>query len=218
MVTVMKIIDLSHTIAKTTPVFPGSEKPQLATVASYEKDGYRETLIRMYSHTGTHFDPPAHVYEKGLTLDALPLTQFIGQAIVIDCRHVKPGELITMKEVNEAGEEVESADFLLFNTGWDKFWGAEEYFGNYPCIDDEVLDFILLGKYKGIGFDVIGLDPIADENLTRHKRLFAHRAIVNIENLTNLDACGRGLFDFSCFPLPLKDGDGSPVRAVAWFC
>lgn len=109
MVTVMKIIDLSHTIAKTTPVFPGSEKPQLATVASYEKDGYRETLIRMYSHTGTHIDPPAHVYEKGLTLDALPLTQFIGQAIVIDCRHVKPGELITMKEVNEAGEEVESA-------------------------------------------------------------------------------------------------------------
>ena len=133
MVTVMKIIDLSHTIAKTTPVFPGSEKPQLATVASYEKDGYRETLIRMYSHTGTHIDPPAHVYEKGLTLDALPLTQFIGQAIVIDCRHVKPGELITMKEVNEAEEEVESADFLLFNTGWDKFWGAEEYFGNYPC-------------------------------------------------------------------------------------
>ena len=91
MVTVMKIIDLSHTIAKTTPVFPGSEKPQLATVASYEKDGYRETLIRMYSHTGTHIDPPAHVYEKGLTLDALPLTQFIGQAIVIDCRHVKVG-------------------------------------------------------------------------------------------------------------------------------
>lgn len=37
MVTVMKIIDLSHTIAKTTPVFPGSEKPHLTTVASYEK-------------------------------------------------------------------------------------------------------------------------------------------------------------------------------------
>ncbi len=29
MVTVMKIIDLSHTIAKTTPVFPGSEKTAL---------------------------------------------------------------------------------------------------------------------------------------------------------------------------------------------
>ena len=51
-----------------------------------EKDGYRETLICIYSHVGTHIDPPAHVYETGLTLDLLPLTQFIGQAIVIDSR------------------------------------------------------------------------------------------------------------------------------------
>ena len=78
----MKVIDLSHAINERMPVFPGSEKPQLTTVATYEKDGYRETLIRMYSHVGTHIDPPAHVYEKGLTLDALPLTQFIGQALV----------------------------------------------------------------------------------------------------------------------------------------
>ena len=122
MVTVMKIIDLSHTIAKTTPVFPGSEKPHLTTVASYEKDGYRETLICIYSHVGTHIDPPAHVYETGLTLDLLPLTQFIGQAIVIDGSHLRPRESITMAEINRAGEEVEAADFLLFNTGWDKFW------------------------------------------------------------------------------------------------
>ncbi|WP_375144213.1 hypothetical protein, partial [Acinetobacter pittii] len=33
-------------------------------------------------------------------------------------------------------------------------------------MDDEVLNYIIEGKYKGIGFDVIGLDPIDDENLT----------------------------------------------------
>ena len=33
------------------------------------------------------------------------------------------------------------------------------------------MQYILAGNYKGIGFDVIGLDPIADENLTRHKQL-----------------------------------------------
>ena len=79
------------------------------------------------------------------------------------------------------------------------------------------MDMILAGDYKGIGFDVIGLDPIADENLTRHKRLFAEKDIVNIENLKNLDQCGSELFSFSCFPLRLEDCDGSPVRAVAWF-
>ena len=80
-----------------------------------------------------------------------------------------------------------------------------------------MLDHIIRGSYKGVGFDVIGLDPIADENLTRHKKLFAAKDIVNIENLCNLGLCGRDLFWFSCFPLKIRDCDGSPVRAVAWF-
>ena len=79
-----------------------------------------------------------------------------------------------------------------------------------------MLDFILEGNYKGIGFDVIGLDPIADENLTRHKKLFREHDIINIENLKNLGLCGSGLFWFGCFPLKLADSDGAPARAVAW--
>ena len=79
------------------------------------------------------------------------------------------------------------------------------------------MEYILAGNFKGIGFDVIGLDPIADVNLTRHKRLFAEKDIVNIENLCNLDKCGSGLFNFSCFPLKIADCDGSPIRAIAWF-
>lgn len=75
----------------------------------------------------------------------------------------------------------------------------------------------LQGDYKRIGFDVIGLDPIADENLTRHKKLFREKDIMNIENLKNLDLCGRELFWFSCFPLKIDDCDGAPIRAVAWF-
>ena len=79
------------------------------------------------------------------------------------------------------------------------------------------MDYIIAGYYKGIGFDVIGLDPIADENLTRHKKLFQNKDIVNIENLKDLDLCGSGLFSFGCFPLRLENCDGSPIRAVAWF-
>ena len=80
-----------------------------------------------------------------------------------------------------------------------------------------MLEHILNGCYKGIGFDVIGLDPIADENLTRHKALFEAKDIVNIENLCNLEQCGSDLFWFSCFPLKIDTCDGSPIRAVAWF-
>ena len=80
-----------------------------------------------------------------------------------------------------------------------------------------MLSHIKAGNYKGIGFDVIGLDPIADVNLTRHRELFRDTEIVNIENLKNLELCGEELFWFSCFPLKLENCDGSPIRAVAWF-
>ena len=73
------------------------------------------------------------------------------------------------------------------------------------------------GSYKGIGFDTFGIDPIGDEELTRHRKLFQRREMINIENLKNLHLCGSDLFWFGCFPLKVHQSDGAPVRAVAWF-
>lgn len=213
----MKVIDLTHTIAEGMPVYPGTEPPVLRPANTYERDGFRETKISMYTHTGTHMDPPAHLYPGGTTLDRFPPEQFIGKALVIDCRSLQEGEPITEALLAPYGEKAEEADFLLFCLGWDKKWGTDAYFGDYPCVDEQVLDRILRGDYKGIGFDAIGLDPISDENLTRHKKLFAGKDIVNIENLCHLDLCGSELFWFSCFPLKIDDSDGAPIRAVAWF-
>jgi len=213
----MKVIDLTHPITPDMPVYPGTEKPVFTPANSYEKDGFKETKISMFTHTGTHMDPPAHLYAGRTTLDQFPIDQFIGRALVIDVRHLKEGEKITMKEIEKYASLPEKADFLLFNLGWDKKWGTDAYFGDYPCVDDEVLSYIMNGNFKGIGFDVIGLDPISDVNLIRHNRLFKEKDIVNIENLKNLDLCGNNLFNFSCFPLNIADSDGSPIRAVAWF-
>lgn len=213
----MRVIDLTHTIESGMPVYPGTEPPILEPANTYDRDGFRETKLSMYSHTGTHMDPPAHLFRDRTTLDAFPPEQFIGKALVVDCTSLKEGEPITMDHLSRYGTKAETADFLLFYLGWDARWGSEAYFGDYPCIDDSVLEYILEGSYKGIGFDVIGLDPIADGNLTRHKKLFQTRDIINIENLCNLGLCGNDLFWFSCFPLKIRDCDGSPIRAVAWF-
>lgn len=213
----MKVLDLTHVIESGMPVFPGTEPPVLEAACTCEENGFKETRIAMFSHTGTHMDAPAHLFTGRTTLDAFPPEQFIGKALVIDCTSLREGESITMAQLRLYGEKVENADFLLFYLGWDKRWGTEDYFGDYPCIDDEVLDYILAGDYKGIGFDVIGLDPIADGNLTRHKKLFRNKDIVNIENLCNLGQCGSDLFWFGCFPLKFTDCDGAPIRAIAWF-
>ena len=213
----MKAIDLTYTIKEEMTVFPGTEMPKLITTSNYEKDGFRETSISIYSHVGTHMDPPAHIYPDRTTLDEFPASQFIGKGLVIDCRDLNEGEDITIDCILKYGEKAEKVDFLLFNTGWDKYWGNDKYFGDYPCVNDEVLDYVLNGNYKGIGFDTIGIDPVSDENLSRHKKLFKDKDIVNIENLKNLELCGDEIFNFSCCPLKVENSDGAPVRAVAWF-
>ena len=211
----MKVIDLTHTIRENMPVYPGTEAPRLETANTYEKDFFKETKMTMYTHTGTHVDPPAHIFEDRTTLDQFPADQFIGKALVIDCRELKEGQLITMEHIRRYGSKAEAADFLLFNLGWDTYWDTDAYFGDFPCMDMEVLNYILAGTYKGIGVDTISIDPMND--LTRHRILFREKDIINLENLKDLHLCGDDLFWFSCSPLKLADCDGSPVRALAWF-
>lgn len=63
---------------------------------------------------------------------------------------------------------------------------------------------------------MIGVDPIADSGLVRHRKLFKHNEIVNIENLKDLDKCPDGLFWFFALPLKWKNADGAPIRAIAF--
>lgn len=213
----MKVIDLTYTIKEEMTVFPGTEMPKLINTSNYEKDGFRETSISIYSHVGTHMDPPAHIYPDRTTLDEFPASQFVGKGLVINCRDLNEGEDITLDCILKYGKKAEEVDFLLFNTGWDKYWGTDKYFGDYPCVNDNVLDYVVNGNYKGIGFDTIGIDSVLDENLSRHKKLFKDKDIVNIENLKNLELCGEEIFKFSCCPLKIENSDGAPVRAIAWF-
>ena len=212
----MQIFDLTHTIREDMPVYPGTRPPQLSTAFSYEKYGFRETLLTMLTHTGTHIDAPAHLYADKKTLDALPAAQFIGKALVIDCRSVPENGSISMQELAPYGELIHQVDFLLFCTGWDLKWGSPDYYEGFPCVDEEVFDLILRGSYKGIGFDTISLDPVSDSALTYHNRLFAEKEIINIENLKDLHLLGDRPVMFACPPLKVENADGGPTRAIAW--
>ena len=126
----MKVIDLTHTISEDMPVFPGSETPKLTTKSTYEKDGFKETLLQMYSHVGTNMDQPAHIFTNRKTLDQFSPEQFIGKALVVDCRDLKEGQVIAMDKINI--DKAKLAGFLLFNLGWDKHFKDETYFNDFP--------------------------------------------------------------------------------------
>lgn len=211
----MKVIDLTQMISGDMPVFPGTEPAKLEVVNTYETDGFRETLFHISSHTGTHMDAPYHLFGERTKLDELPAAQFVGKALVIDCREVPVGGEIGMEYVERVRELADQAEFLLFCTGWDKKWGTAEYFGTYPVISMEICQYLLDSGKKGVGFDTIGIDPVAEMTLPRHKKLLSNQDIIIIENLTKLEEIGGGLFTLAALPLKYRDADGAPTRAVA---
>ena len=73
---------------------------------------------------------------------------------------------------------------------------------------------------KGIGmFGVEAVSPAPEGELNfRAHRACAERGITHMECLANLEAViGRGRFRFIGFPLRIRGGTGSPIRAVAVF-
>lgn len=211
----MRVIDLTHTISESMPVYPGTDGPKLEIANTYEEHGFKETLLTMFSHTGTHMDSPMHIFAHRTALDSLPVEQFVGKGLVIDCSNLQEGQRITMSYIENVKEKADQAEFILFHTGWDKHWGTSSYFGEYPYITENVAEYLIHSKKKGVGLDVIGIDPISDENLTIHRKLFAETDIVVIENLTRLGEIGNELFTFCALPLKYENSDGAPIRAIA---
>ncbi|NCB30591.1 MAG: cyclase family protein [Clostridia bacterium] len=209
----MHILDLTHTIRSDMPVFPGTQPPALSPANTIAQDGFAETLLSFYSHTGTHMDAPAHLFSQGIPLDAFPSGQFLGKGLVLDC--TKESGFIGMDVLQRAGRALDAAEFLLFYTGWSKRWGSAAYYEGFPCIDATVAAYIAACGKKGIGLDTISADPVTDGALPIHRQLLSGGKTIIVENLTNLDQIGSGLFTFCALPLKFVHADGAPVRALA---
>lgn len=210
----MKIVDLTHLITEDMPVFPGSVQPTLTKKNDYDADGYKQTEINILSHVGTHMDSPAHLYKNGKTLDQMKVSQFVGPGLVIDCSVLEPGQKISLNLVEKYGELADKADFLLFFTGWDINWGEQEYFGDFPTIDEDVIDYMHKTGKKGVGLDVVSLDPMSASELKLHKKLL-ERDMVIVENLKDLDKLRDKAFIFCALPMKYENSDGAQTRAIA---
>jgi kynurenine formamidase len=87
----MRVIDLTLPLDSGFPPYvdaEGFQDPQFAAIpwATLEQQGYRVHRLEMGTHTGTHFDAPAHFHAEGKTVDAIPARSLVGPAVVIDVR------------------------------------------------------------------------------------------------------------------------------------
>jgi arylformamidase len=209
----MQVVDLTHSLETGMPVFPGSEPVVFLKTADLESTGYNEMSIHLSTHTGTHIDCGRHLIKNSFDTGNTSPDRFYGKGLVIDCQRLMPGEFISKLYLQSFENNLKKAEFVLFHTGWSRFWGSPEYFSGFPVPDHEAAQYLTKFSLKGAGIDAISFDPLKSKDLPVHKVLLSH-PVVLIENLTNIQKLPNEGFIFCCFPLKIKDGDGSPVRAV----
>ncbi len=214
MVEGFRLIDLTHPIHPSMPVYPGTEPPVFQQANTLEKDGFAEKRLSLFTHTGTHMDAPAHIMPEGRTLDSYEASHFVGPARVIDLGY-RADQRILPEDLHPLAEELEQLDFLIFRTGWSAHWGSSRYFRGFPTLTVEAAEWLVRFDLKGAGIDAISFDPVDDPTLPVHQTLLGADWVL-VENLTHLDRLSKNQFTFSCLPLHLADADGSPIRAVAY--
>ncbi|MBN1929207.1 MAG: cyclase family protein [Chlorobiaceae bacterium] len=210
----MRIVDLSHPITAAMPVWPGTPAPEFSDLCTVGRDGFGERWLQLSSHTGTHLDAPAHLFEGAATLDRMPVEQFIGAGAMLDLRGAS-GQAVSLAQLLAVRSTIGQAEFLLLHTGWSRFWGCEAYNRGYPVLSEEAAAWLAGLGLKGVGIDAPSFDAADSEALPIHRRLLG-AGLLLIENLTTLDQlAGSGDFLLSALPLPISGAEACPVRAVA---
>jgi kynurenine formamidase len=225
----MELIDLSQEIYQGMNVYPGHLKTVVWEHASHEETGknfeggfsFRSSGLLMSDHGPTHVDAIAHLdpRETAPTIDVMPLETFYGPATCVDVSHKRPHEYISAQEMDAAeaaaGTRVEAGMILLIRTGTvDRFHGTPEYTSQYPGLDESASEWLREKGVKAFGVDSPSPDNPISRTYPVHMMCRA-TGITHFENLANLDRVVGRRFTFIGFPLRIRAGTGSPVRAVA---
>ena len=202
----MKLIDLSHSLHKDFPIFPGDESVQLDQVRTIRLDGYTNFRLITEMHAGTHIDGPLHKIASTPLIARIALEHFTGKGVLIDVRGYTK---IEFRETYR--ESISPESIVLFYSGLDQNIDNPEYFLSYPDISEELALFLVLQRVKIIGLDWASPDhhpyPI-------HEILLKNNILI-LENLTNLgQLLNETNFEVYAFPLKIE-ADSSLARAVA---
>ncbi|REK19420.1 MAG: cyclase family protein [Planctomycetota bacterium] len=198
--------------------------------------GWAVEEIRAITHTGTHVDAPYHYAptsegRPARTIDDVPLEWCFAPGVVLDVRHIAPGEFITVDDLQTAlakiAYQLKPRDIVLLQTGADKRIDSADYFAQ-PGLGREGTLWLVEQGVKVIGIDAYTLDRpfanmVADFRRTGDGRYIwpAHfagitREYCQIEKLANLDQIPTPHgFTVSCLPVKIERASAAWCRAVA---
>ena len=123
----------------------------------------------------------------------------------------------TTASLNSTGSisGAQPGDYLLLQTGWDQYWGRDEYL-DHPYISREAAQLIVDSGISIVAVDFLNVDPTLHDQWEAHPLLLSSDVLI-VENIANSLALSPGRrYCFSFAPMKLQDSDGAPIRALAW--
>jgi arylformamidase len=222
-----QLVDLSHLIENGMPGFRLRNEDgsfthftaQIRPFLTHEqsrpkyqgKASFEITEITLQTSIGTYLDSPFHRYPQGRDISQIGLDETILDGVAIDVTGKGAFEPVGLDVI--PGRMDLKGRAVLFNFGWDRFWGDEAYFA-YPFLSRRVIDFLIEKGVRLVGVDTINIDDSHDPERPAHTRFLSSEILI-VENLCNLAMLVGREFTFFAVPLKVKGAAAMPLRAFA---
>lgn len=232
-----EIIDLTHDFSEETIYWVTAKEFEMEVVAKGITDKgyyYAANNFATAEHGGTHIDAPIHFAENTQTVDEIPLSNLIGNAIKIDVSEnsiASPDYLISIEDLKnweEENGEIPKGSIILLETGFSKLYPDKlKYLGtkergeeavkklHFPGLAPEAAKWLVENRnIHAIGIDTPSIDYGQSQDFQSHISLLSNN-IPAFENLTNLDKLPSKDFQVIALPMKIKGGSGAPLRIIA---
>ena len=214
-----KHVDLTHTLSPDMPVWPGHPPMCHNLCESYETGAVSKFYaVSFGEHTGTHLDAPLHFIAGGASIDQVPVKQLALRLACLQFPDKAAGTLVSADDIaswEEQNSAIQADDAVFFHFGWDRYFIADHglFLDGWPGLSEDAALYLVDRNVKMVGSDCLSIDCSLTDQFPAH-RAFLSNGILIGENFNNL-----GLLPaFSTFvglPLPIANGSGAPIRAVA---
>ncbi|MEJ7782432.1 MAG: cyclase family protein [Solirubrobacteraceae bacterium] len=226
----MAVVDLSHVLSPSTPLFPVYDPVKVADKFRLAADGFNVRSWAFDEHSGTHVDAPSHFADDAPSVDRLDPEDLVLPLAVLDLRdraardedlEVGPDDVLAWER--EHGPLPQRCAVLV-DTGWAARIDEPGAFINVdesgtlhsPGLGADVCEFLIAERpgVRAVGMDTGSLDIGPSADFAAHVA-WLPTGRYGLECVANLDRVPRAGATLVVGVIPFEAGSGGPARVLA---